>query len=614
MSQNQEIIESKLCAYIDGELDPEGRAEIEKHLEANPQHRRLLESLRATRDLLRWLPREPAPAEIAETLNGQLERSVLLNYEGEQLGPSIWPKVFAAAAIVALTAGLGVAVYYALPKSQSPAQLALHTAVPESGNADVVPAPLATTEESPRSDIAAKETGVDREHNTYASKVGPSAMADKDQVAVATPPAAPSLADNIKASAPAARNEKKSAELDQLVQQVAQNPGAFVAAAGNASNSVALNTSTNAIQNGNTAGSSPLVLLVKSDAPEQTEKQLTASFNEQQIAWRQVPLTFQAEGSLQQSRPAMPAHVNENVMRRGANTDYRSLGRPAKGAEEPAPQAAGANAAPAVTPAVPATQPAASGVAVAGKAESPNDALAQQQPQNVPASQLQQEVAQAALTNNIRSDGVYVCQMSRRQAAQLSNTIANSTNPPAQVQDLSNQANNSVNALANESQASVNASAPPAQFGAAGGFGGGGALNTQRDRSMKSAAGGLEGERAAKPSAADATDKDTAAARPASAPNNAAGLEASASQPAPAEAINRQPAPATTQPAQWAASPTTAPADEPVNVVIMVQSNPAPPNAAAAPAPATPRAPEAQSQPQLQQQPATTAQSQQQAK
>ena len=45
MSQNQEIIESKLCAYIDGELDPEGRAEIERHLEANPQHRRLLESL-----------------------------------------------------------------------------------------------------------------------------------------------------------------------------------------------------------------------------------------------------------------------------------------------------------------------------------------------------------------------------------------------------------------------------------------------------------------------------------------------------------------------------------------------------------------------------------------
>ena len=52
MSQNQEIIEAKLCAYIDGDLDPEGRAEIEKHLEANPQHRRLLESLKATRDLV----------------------------------------------------------------------------------------------------------------------------------------------------------------------------------------------------------------------------------------------------------------------------------------------------------------------------------------------------------------------------------------------------------------------------------------------------------------------------------------------------------------------------------------------------------------------------------
>ena len=118
MSQNQEIIESKLCAFIDGELDAEGRAEIEKHLEANPQHRRLLESLKATRDLIKWLPREAAPPEVAETLNGQLERSVLLDSHGDTLGPGIGPRIFAAAAILLLTAGLGIAVYYTLPRSQ----------------------------------------------------------------------------------------------------------------------------------------------------------------------------------------------------------------------------------------------------------------------------------------------------------------------------------------------------------------------------------------------------------------------------------------------------------------------------------------------------------------
>src|ERR1700761_3260254 len=121
MSQNQEIIESKLCAYIDGELDADGRTEIEKHLDANPQHRRLLESLKATRDLIKWLPREPAPPELAETLNGQLERSVLLDFDERSLNRNIWPRALSAAAIILLTAGLGAAVYFTLPKGQKAA-------------------------------------------------------------------------------------------------------------------------------------------------------------------------------------------------------------------------------------------------------------------------------------------------------------------------------------------------------------------------------------------------------------------------------------------------------------------------------------------------------------
>jgi len=39
MSQNQEIIESKLCAFIDGELDAEGRVEIECEWTARKRER-----------------------------------------------------------------------------------------------------------------------------------------------------------------------------------------------------------------------------------------------------------------------------------------------------------------------------------------------------------------------------------------------------------------------------------------------------------------------------------------------------------------------------------------------------------------------------------------------
>ncbi|CAA9375641.1 MAG: hypothetical protein AVDCRST_MAG64-283, partial [uncultured Phycisphaerae bacterium] len=74
MAENSENIEAKLCAYVEGDLDDNDRAEIERHLEANPKHRHLLTELAATRDLLRYLPREHAPSELAESFNGQLER------------------------------------------------------------------------------------------------------------------------------------------------------------------------------------------------------------------------------------------------------------------------------------------------------------------------------------------------------------------------------------------------------------------------------------------------------------------------------------------------------------------------------------------------------------
>ena len=42
MSDSQENIEARLCDYIEGELDSAGRAEIEQHLDATPEHRELI--------------------------------------------------------------------------------------------------------------------------------------------------------------------------------------------------------------------------------------------------------------------------------------------------------------------------------------------------------------------------------------------------------------------------------------------------------------------------------------------------------------------------------------------------------------------------------------------
>src|SRR5688500_11846899 len=124
MAENSENIEAKLCAYVEGDLDAAGRVEIEKHLEQHPNHRRLLAELTATRDLLRHLPREQAPPELAAAFNAQLERSALLDSpvaeaNATAIRGNVLPRLFAMAAIVLLTVGLGVVVYFALPHGVS---------------------------------------------------------------------------------------------------------------------------------------------------------------------------------------------------------------------------------------------------------------------------------------------------------------------------------------------------------------------------------------------------------------------------------------------------------------------------------------------------------------
>jgi Putative zinc-finger len=143
MADNQEQIESRLCQYVDGTLEAAELAEIEAHLQAHPQHRKLLSELRLMRDALRALPRESAPAEMSESFTGQLERSVLLDGIGEvpaepRMRISRLPQLAAIAAIIALAGGLAIVLFYALPSTHTP-QITQNTHPTISGNVDGSP-------------------------------------------------------------------------------------------------------------------------------------------------------------------------------------------------------------------------------------------------------------------------------------------------------------------------------------------------------------------------------------------------------------------------------------------------------------------------------------------
>src|SRR5258705_13201492 len=96
MPENEENFE-KLEAYIDGVLDADGQADVERLLMANPQLRAMVADLSRGRQMLMSLPRVSAPPEVAETFQGQLERAALLghadsNESGTRLRIHRWPQ------------------------------------------------------------------------------------------------------------------------------------------------------------------------------------------------------------------------------------------------------------------------------------------------------------------------------------------------------------------------------------------------------------------------------------------------------------------------------------------------------------------------------------------
>ncbi len=125
MAENAEHIEAKLCAYVDGDLPPEDKAEIERLLAEHPAHAALLVDLVQQKRLLQGLPREAAPASLNQELRSQLERDALLDFRHDDQPPVLlrinrWTQYLSAAAVLLLALGLGFVVYSILPTRHPP--------------------------------------------------------------------------------------------------------------------------------------------------------------------------------------------------------------------------------------------------------------------------------------------------------------------------------------------------------------------------------------------------------------------------------------------------------------------------------------------------------------
>jgi negative regulator of sigma E activity len=109
-----------LSEYLDGELTPPRRAEVEKWLASDPAARQLLDELRAIGDALRTLPRRKVGEDLSHRVLRAAERRILLEGLPDELGnPLLRPtpparrafrRVLSRRTVVWLTAAAAVVV------------------------------------------------------------------------------------------------------------------------------------------------------------------------------------------------------------------------------------------------------------------------------------------------------------------------------------------------------------------------------------------------------------------------------------------------------------------------------------------------------------------------
>jgi hypothetical protein len=116
MMDGREKTSRQLSAYLDGELTGAEARRVEKALAEDAALAEELRALRATRNLVRSLPRRRAPEDLPDRVLAQAERHSLVRGRGaaERARPLPWVRYVAAAALVLVAVGVAAVVTVAI--------------------------------------------------------------------------------------------------------------------------------------------------------------------------------------------------------------------------------------------------------------------------------------------------------------------------------------------------------------------------------------------------------------------------------------------------------------------------------------------------------------------
>jgi len=126
MSEERDNIRELLSAYIDGEVTPEQSRAVEQAVAKDPELALELHELTATRRLVTGMSRERAPRGFVRKVMARAERKHLLgdHQAGGAFAAARWITL-AVAAVVLLTAGIGIIAINMLPTGQGPVPIVI---------------------------------------------------------------------------------------------------------------------------------------------------------------------------------------------------------------------------------------------------------------------------------------------------------------------------------------------------------------------------------------------------------------------------------------------------------------------------------------------------------
>lgn len=171
-----------ISTYLDGEVTPPERAEAERLLESSPELRTQLDDFARLSDLIRGLPREDAPPELAAAIRRQAEQKALLASEPAIPHRSWRRELFALVGGAAVTvAGMAILVpMLEHDRAISPEVQLMTGAARRAGepNADMAESPGGTS-------LAIKEADYVGDH---ATETAAAMSSRKERIGVAAPP------------------------------------------------------------------------------------------------------------------------------------------------------------------------------------------------------------------------------------------------------------------------------------------------------------------------------------------------------------------------------------------------------------------------------------------